>query len=106
MERHGFGGGWLTDSKTGRFDDAIDLDLASMQPEAVDARHRERRPNFMPLPAARDHVRSILSVGAGTDGKNLVEQLFLAEKISEEVKAQLLDDLPTLERRARAPAAV
>lgn len=59
--------------------------------------------DLMPLPAARDYV---LSVGAGTDAKTLVEQLFLDKKVSEEVKNRLLDDLPALEARARAPAEV
>jgi hypothetical protein len=59
----------------------------------------------MPLPAVRDHVRTILYVGAGTDPKAFDEQLDFDKKVSAQGKNDLLDDLPALSRQARAPAA-
>jgi hypothetical protein len=78
--------------------------MAAQAPEAVEARRRAPADNTMSLPAARDHVRSVLRVGARTDPVSLVEQLHSTKKITVEVKKVLLGELPEIARQARAPA--
>jgi hypothetical protein len=47
----------------------------SRKPEAVEARRMTPRKSRMSLGAARDHVRSVASVGAGTDLLAVIDQL-------------------------------
>jgi hypothetical protein len=98
--RHNLGGGWLTNSRDGRYDEAIELDIERLAPEAAETRRRAPADNTMTLSAARVHVRSVLSVGVGTDGAALIDSLLSYGKISAQTGGTLLDELPQLLRQA------
>jgi hypothetical protein len=57
--RNGLGGGWLTRSKSGEFDESIDLDLERLDPAKVEERRTTPKAARTSLGSARDRLRSI-----------------------------------------------
>lgn len=77
--RNNLGGGWITNSKDGRYDEAIDAELERLSPAAVEAARSAPPDNFMRLGEARSHVRSVRSVSARTNLPELIARLNVAE---------------------------
>ncbi len=57
--RNSLGGGWLTNSEDGRYDNSIDLDLERLDPTRAEAKRTTPRSSKMSYGAARDLLRSI-----------------------------------------------
>lgn len=89
--RNHLGGGWLTNSKDGRYDDAIDAELERLSPEAVEAARSEPPDNNMKIGEARAHVRSVLAVGAHTNVSELLASLKVSDADRERLRAEFVE---------------
>jgi hypothetical protein len=83
--RNNLGGGWLTNSKDGRYDEAIDAELERLSPEAVEQSRNAPPDNRQTFFEADAHIKSVLAVGARTNVSELIASL----NASDDVRARL-----------------
>jgi hypothetical protein len=89
---NGLGGGWLTNSKDGRYDEMIADQLARRTPEAIEQALATPVRTFKPYRAALMHVGSVVTRGGvGSEPGPEIERLFEAGEIDEATRARLLE---------------
>lgn len=101
--RHGLGGGWLTNSRDGRYDDSIALDLEPSAPSPAEVGRgcAAAQLGVLSLAVAKTRVASTLSAPHAAPPAAVVEELFSSGQISDETRARLLE----VDFSSAAPAA-
>jgi hypothetical protein len=98
--KYGLGGGWLTNSQDGRYDEMIADALAAQRPEAVERSLIEPPREQMPLRLALQHVGSILKKYPNASVADELDRL----DVSEETRARVLaHDFPQKRAAAAQP---
>jgi len=88
---NGLKGGWLTNSRDGRYDEMIADQLARRTPEAVEQALATPTLKFKSHSEALMHVSSVVSRGGvGSEPVPEIERLFESGQIDEETRARLL----------------
>jgi hypothetical protein len=83
--RNGLGGGWLTDSRDGRFDDAVDFDLELLSAAEPGHEADGAGRDVVSYDTAEELIEQARSLVPGHDTAGFIEQL----SVSEDVRARL-----------------